>query len=632
MARDIAAEQAVKAASEKKWAEAFRHLEKTRDIAARDVVNWFYYRQSPQIKDDFKTVKSFIERRADWPDLGGIRIVAEDKMPSSIPDKDLIAWFETYRPLTYNGATRYFDALLRVQKSEKDIQETTEKIRRYWVDADLNNNQAAEYRSKFGTHLRQEDHIARLERLLWQRKFTQVDWIKRLVPEGWKHLADSRIALANMSEGVDYHIRRIPANLQKNEGLQYDRLVWRRKKDLNDRAHEILLNTPKVNSNHELWWRERHIMIRRAIEAKDYALAYRLAKNHQQVEGFGFATAEWTAGWLALRFLNKPWDAFKHFEAMHKNVSTPISRSRAAFWGGLASLALNDREVAKHWFADAARYTSAFYGQLANTRLKELDENFPINYFPVVREISEAEKKAFEKSDNAKAVFWLTQAGALNSRGRFMQAFINNANTGEELQRLSYLANKLDDKAGAINVSKKAINQGMTLLHEGFPILGSDFNMVGVDPALVHAIIRQESLFDSQAISSAGARGYMQLMPGTAREMAQAQGLPYDVNRLLSSPKYNVQLGSAYVQRVLDMYDGYYVLAIASYNAGPTRVNRFIRNFGDPRTGEIDIIDWIEMIPIYETRNYVQRVLENLHVYRLRLSMDAENPTLIGAR
>ncbi len=343
-------------------------------------------------------------------------------------------------------------------------------------------------------------------------------------------------------------------------------------------------------------------------------LAYRLAARHGLSSGPVYAELEFLAGWVALRFIHEPDRAYNHFVGLYEVVKLPVSVARASYWAGRAADAMGYDQLAATWYRTAAEHLTTYYGQLAATALGEpkleraLDEPTP----------SAAESEAFDKQELVRVLRQLSEIDATEYMRPFMLRLSELAKSPGEHALVAHLALQVDRPDLAITVAKKASYAGVVLLAEGYPL--SELPPGGsVEHPLVLAMTRQESAFDRGAVSSAGALGLMQVMPATARRVAHTLRLHFDKHRLTTDRHYNVTIGRAYLDGLLGDFSGSYVLAIAAYNAGPSRVRQWIRDYGDPRSKDVDVIDWIESIPIGETRNYVQRVLENLQLYRLRM-------------
>ena len=378
-------------------------------------------------------------------------------------------------------------------------------------------------------------------------------------------------------------------------------------------------NPPPANliTNKEDWWKERNIEARRLIEERQFAQAYQVASKHEQMEGVEYADAEWLSGWLALRFLKKPDVAYQHFERMYPRVKTAMSRARAAYWAGTAAEAMGQREEAAKWMTIAAGFPKVYYGQLALRHMKGRIQVPPTN----AAIASSADRTHVRNSDLGKAIRMMDEANLKYIRNKMIAAEANTMKTGGEYKALAQMLNEMGLKAEALKVAKKASSDNYFLKEEAYPTVKNLFNGVNVDVALAHALIRQESQFDPDIRSPVGATGLMQLMPGTAKELAHKRGWQFNAAWLSEQPKYNVLVGSAYLNDLLNRFGGSYPLALAAYNAGPSRVNEWLQEFGDPRQGKVDWVDWIELIPNYETRNYVQRVMENYVVYKEHLGL-----------
>lgn len=607
---------ALQAAAQKRWSFAEAQIAKTHDPLAARIYYWMYYTDSPG-PFAFNRISAFVRQVPDWPQQGTLQLAAERSISDTTPADAVIRWFQEYPPKTADGMDRYL-ATLQMQKMTKEMRMA---INAWWGDADLSADQQARFLKNYGKLIDKETYKRRFNVMLYKKQYTNARAIARVLGKGYPQLAEARISLAAGEPGVDYHVSLVPAYLQNDPGLSLERLRWRRKKDLDFRAIEILHNAPPANliANPDEWWRERHILTRRLIENKQYESAYLLVSKHGLSDGASYAEAEFLAGWLALRFLNKPWEGFQYFEALYHKSSMPITKSRAAYWAGLASEALGSPEIAKKWYESGAKYPTAFYGQMALAKLGRHDE--PITLKP---ELSVQVRRDFESADLIQAAHLFNRAGLKRDASAFLRAYANRANTTDQFYLAASLANDWQQYDDAIAVAKKAQTKGVIMADYAFPTMLARMKPVKAEWSLVHGIIRQESQFDTQALSPAGARGLMQLMPPTAKEVAGKAKLDYSNDWLTARPDYNIQLGSLYITQMLSRFDGNYVLAIAAYNAGPGRVNSWIKMNQDPRNGQVDLIDWIEMIPVAETRNYVQRVLEGVYIYRQKFK-DIQN-------
>jgi len=557
----------------------------------------------------YPTIAKFINAHPDFPGMSRLREEAEKAMPSNIPDAEALAWFDKNPPQTTFGMKTYAAALQRAGQGG----EANKKINEWWRTQLLTPNDQSKAFMAFASVLDKSAHEERLRHMIYKSQYTNARAVAEALGPGYMAMTEARISLRSGKGNPNTYIGRIPDSIMNDEGLLFDRLRGRRKGDNNSGAIEILNRQPAYAKLYdaEEWGKERGIIVRRLFEERKYGMAYKLSADHRIKTGVGFSANEWMAGWLALEYLNKPWEAFEHFERLYHGVESPISKSRAAYWAGRASEKLKHPEVARKWYEVGAKHTTTFYGQLSSEKLGREDR---------VPSSSQA-ASGMRSGALASAAKWLKQNGYKTEATMFFNAMIENAKTPGDFAAIAEVASNVSMKNVAIRAAQECEKKhGSTLIGYAFPRIEKYMNNVDVEWALVHALVRQESRYDTEALSSAGARGLMQLMPATAREVAKKAGLKHDTSWLTSKPGHNVELGTRYLDGLLDRYDGNYAMALAAYNAGPGRVSQWIREIGDPRDPKVDLINWIEMIPIYETRNYVQRVLEGVYVYRQTLS------------
>ncbi len=376
---------------------------------------------------------------------------------------------------------------------------------------------------------------------------------------------------------------------------------------------KTLLIGPVGNQN-DAWWNERSQLARDLLAAGRAADAYAVTVPHGLTRGVAFAEAEFLAGWIALRHLKRAPEAQKHFQTLYDGVATDISKSRAAYWLGRTHDAAGRAKEANEWYGRAAGFGQTFYGQLAARKLPGSAARLPND--PVA---SAADRQALGGRELVTMARYLGQAGDFERSRPFLLRLARMVTTPGETALLAQLAVELKRPDVALTVARRATENGVVLFDTAFPVV--DLGATGsIERALALAVSRQESSFNAAAVSPSGALGLMQLLPGTARDVAGRLGVPFIQDKLTRDPGYNVQLGSQYLAEMLQRFGGSYELALAAYNAGPGRVARWLETVGDPRAGKIDMVDWIEMIPFRETRNYVQRIMEGVVVYRDRLN------------
>lgn len=601
---------AFRAANRKQWARARRLSAKANNRLPAKALFWMEaIRRGSGIS--FKQFAHFIEANPQWPRQERLRRRAEEAMRASTPEEDVLAWFSKHAPITTEGKFMLGRALMRTGLRDEGI----EVLRDVWVNGSFGHKQERNFLAGYRRVLRQEDHMARLDRLLWNGQRHQARRVLPLVPPEYRAVANARIRLRRRRRSMSDALRQVPENYRSDPGLLFERMRWNRRRAKVDGALAILEAPPPNLVRPDLWWRDREIVARRVLERGEPERAYRIVSDHRLAYGPKFAEAEWLAGWIALNFLNRPKLALKHFEQLYKVVAFPISLARGAYWSGRAEEALGNTLGAREWYKKAIEFDLTYYGQLAVARLGI--EAIPAALLSTPQPTA-AQVAAFNAHELVQVVLSLNELG----QDRYLQPFfdrIGEVFTEPEFQILAgRLAADLERPDLAVRIARKAYRRGDPLTTIGYPLI----RVPEGDPeqAMLLSIARQESNFKVKARSRTGARGLMQLMPATARAMARRTRVRYSRSRLTSDPKYNLKLGRAYLKWLLHKYNGSYILAIAAYNAGPAAVNRWVREQGDPRTLERDPVDWVELIPYRETRNYVQRVMEGLHIYRQRLT------------
>ncbi len=577
-----------------------------------------YLMAQPGNDFSFEEMAAFLTENPDWPGLRGVRMIAEQKIPANAAAEQIARWFNAYPALTSAGFYHHMDALQAMGSAR--VARTL--IRNKWIETNFSKNDLLAFRSRYGSLLTAKDHWARLDRLLWEEDSSAARQMYPYVTAGHKALAEARLSLAAGNRGASKLLEKVPASLQNDAGLLYERLRWRRLRNDTNGTIEILFKAPANLVRPEEWWKERHIIVRRLMEKKNFSLAYKLTAAHGLTPGFSYAQAEFLAGWLALRPLKNPALAETHFRHLIEATNFPVSQSRGYYWLGRALEAQGRASETAQAYETAAALDTTFYGQLAIAKLYA---------HPVLRAAQEPSipssvEDRFFKRDLIRAIEKLDELGQKNRAETYFRAALSYATQRVEFALLLDLSYKLQKPYWAVIAAKAANQKNFVLRGAAYPLLDLDIP-APPEVALTHALIRQESQFQTDAGSAAGARGLMQLMPATAKEVAKKLGIHYAPHKL-HDPDYNLRLGTSFIQRQIEAFDGSYVLALAGYNAGPRRVREWMNTFGDPHAPSVDSVDWIELIPIYETRNYVQRIIENLQFYRARLN-GGEAPLLI---
>lgn len=594
-------QDALEFASRRDWDNAIPAAKRSGDGVALKLVMWQYALDADS-GASFAAITRFIEENQNWPDQKKLAMRAEQALlnDESVPDNDIIAWFDGETPVTGIGKLALADALRRNKMAGQEKQ--AELIRAAWKDGDFDEATEKKLLAQYGGMLRQEDHIARADRLLWEERTAPARRMLAYLPDAHGKLAKARIALISNNKLANVAVGLVPSSLKKDSGLIYDRMRYRARKDDDKGVREMLNLAPPNPPYASKWWKYREAEVRQLIGDGKYAEAARLVANHSQTEGANMADALWLEGWIKCEFTDQPRAAYDDFAELYDNVKYPVSRARAAYWAGRAAQRLGDAQNAAAWFAHAAQHPTTFYGQLAL-----LEKGAATLALPGSPHASGA------NSEMVKAVRLALRAKQPDLAKRLLTLLIEASNNSGEIAELVELGEDEGMKHVTVHAAKKALQQNVVLITSSYPLPATP--ATPLERPLTLAITRQESEFDPRAKSPSGALGMMQLLPGTAKETAKKNDLGYSLNRLYE-PDYNMTLGSMYLRRMIGSYDGSYVMAIAAYNAGPGNVRKWVQRFGTPENNLHTAINWIETIPFSETRNYVQRVLENLQVYR----------------
>ena len=584
---------------------AYAELASVGDPLPLKILRWMDYSRSGA-PGRFFDIAEFIEKNPDWPRQKALCKHAEEALAAE-PDNVAADWFKRFPPVGAVGKVRSAEILLNSGNPEGGLA----ALRAAWIDGDFGPLDERNFLARHLTSILPDDHEKRLDRLLWDG---QNDAARRMLPlvlTGWRNLGEARLALAGLAPNAEILTARVPGSLRGDPGLVYQELRWRTKREMIASAVQILLSRPGDPVRPSAWWAERQTIARRVLATGNASLAYRIAEQHGVIEGNAYSEAEFLLGYIALRHMQDPALAFDHFSRILTRVSTPYAKARAGYWSGRAAEAQAKPEFAAKLYAAAAEHMVTFYGQLAAHRLG--DDAPP---HPVPEPVPDpAELVRFNQNEVVRATRIFLELGYRDQSKAFLLQLADHVRAPMQFAILATLAETNGRTDLAIAVAKRAIDAGTPLMVHGYPVTAVPSGGT-VEHSLLYAITRQESAFDREAVSRVGARGLMQLMPATANEIADKMKLPFSTERLTADGIYNVLLGRAYLETLIEDFGGSYALAIAGYNAGPGRVRQWLRDYGDPRGGSIDMVDWIESIPLSETRNYVQHVLENLQIYR----------------
>ncbi|WP_338364160.1 lytic transglycosylase domain-containing protein [Candidatus Xenohaliotis californiensis] len=490
-----------------------------------------------------------------------------------------------------------------------------------WVKTKFSKTQEDRFLSKYATLLSKDDHINRADHMLQSGAYNAALRLVKHVPIYYRQVIESRIALKLGKKSAVSSVKKIPKGLINEPGLVYDLIVYQRGRAQHKGNVDMLLSIKPSTAYAEKFWHLKRYYARDFIylnagkskiaDKSVYDKAYKLAANHNLSSGVDFFDAEWLAGWIALRFLNNSNLAIKHFTTLHKYVRKPISVARANYWLGRSYDAIGQRSKANLYYSNAGKYFHTFYGQLSILKLK----NKVVLSMPKYS-IDEADYQKYYENIFNKYTYIALNAGQFKLATSLASVSMDMARSkGEIILAIRQIMN-FNSPDVVLAAARKADGRGVFLPHAMYPTMGEREKMQSCNDIIKMAIIRQESGFDKMALSRVGALGLMQIMPKTAEELAVKAGVAYN-KKMLFDPEYNMNLGSFYIIDLLKKNKNSLVLALSSYNAGPFQANRWVSNMGGLSNLSIDErVDWIESIPFNETRNYVQRILESVQMYK----------------
>ncbi|WBY17904.1 lytic transglycosylase domain-containing protein [Erythrobacteraceae bacterium WH01K] len=598
------------------WDSARASLVAQQPVRMADAVNrWEYLIGQRDLS--FDQYAGFLLTYPDFPQAETLQERAENALDNATPTpQQLVAFFDALPPVTNSARARYALALATLNRPE-----AFDVARAAWRGGNMSGPAEAYMMGIFAGRFTPDDHDARMNALLWQRDgeagARQIAYVTPMRRDGFAARLATLQGQSPMAAGYG-----APGNLRADPGYVYNMSRYHRIDGRTSSAVDVLVNRPNFNSvphDSETMISEMLRVAREASASDTVRIAQKVddvfaADTDVSKESYrtrdDYTSLMWAGGTNALWRMGDGRTAAPLFYRYGAAAQTPQTRSKGFYWAGLASQRAGDMAEATRYYEMAARYPERFYGQLA---LAQLGRGVPSLAAQPTAQPTAEQRDAFNRSALANAVREVARGAPWRTGIRFYQEVAQSADTPEEHVLVSELARETGRRDLAVNVTEAAGADGLPdFVAQGFPTLQTP---PGSNWTFVHAIARQESQFAQNAISHAGARGLMQLMPGTAREQAGMLGMSYRQDDLISSPSYNVQLGNAYFARMMSYYDGSYPLAIAAYNAGPGNVNKWLRANGDPRNGSVDWLTWIERIPIFETKNYVQRVIENAAVY-----------------
>ncbi len=582
------------------------------DPIAKSLGAWlYYYAGDPEVS--LAEADAFLDRRPDWPMVSRIQRGLEKKLDEDTPRDVVLALFDTRGPETGRGKLHFARALFAAGREDDAVRELRDAWRKNTFELSDENS----LRARYGKYLHAEDHAARVDALLWRREVTNARRVIPLLPAGERRRAEARAALLLRAKNGPRLFEALNAEDRADPGVMHAAVRYYRRTDEEPRAVALARTAPidpEALGDASRWWLERKMLLRWAIEEKRFGDAYAMAAGHGLEPSVEFSEAEFFAGWLALRFLDAPGRAETHFRALTATVTAPISRARGYYWLARAVEAQGEAGQARRYYESAAEHVYTFYGQLAAEKLggAALARKFDRTPRP-----SPSDSTRFALRPTVAALRMLSELQDERAFLIFAYHVDDELETPGEYLELAELANARGAPHITVRAGKMAVRRQAFAPEVSYPLVFVPEEAARFAPVeVILGLSRQESEFNPRAYSRAGARGVMQLIPSTARLTARKEGMRYSRSALLDDPIYNMTVGSAHLSHLFERFGGSYVMTFAAYNAGAHRVSQWIDTYGDPRSPDVDPIDWAEMIPFSETRNYVQRVLENTQIYR----------------
>jgi soluble lytic murein transglycosylase len=608
----IATKEALDLVRQHEPGEATKLATSTGDPVVAKLVEWARLRHADS-QVGFERYVAFIDTNSSWPGIALLRRRAEATLWQDRRDGATVRRFLQQGPTSSVGRL----ALARALMSGNDRAGAAREVRIVWHSAELSAELETEILAEFRDVLDSADHRVRMDKRIGAKDFGAAT-------RAAKHLGDDEAAIVKACAAVEAASSKggklldaVPAEARQDLGYALCRLRWMTQHDDIAAAARLVLTASPEDLQHQdtdAWWRQRRIIARRLIDLGNAETAYRIVREAAPpANSYYRAEVQFMAGWIALRFLSDPNRALEHFGHVDEGMTDPIVRARASYWRGRAAEAVGQFEAMLTEYKAAAQYSTAYYGQLARARLG-------------LSEIALRDPPSEPLSDGGRelvrAASMLYAIGERELATSFVADLAEESNDTATLAALGHVTASYDDARAMLLIGKTALARGLGLDNYAFPDIGvPDYSPIGspLDRCVIFSIVRTESAFDQHDRSSANAVGLMQVTPEAARDTAKRFGVAYDWDRLVSDPVYNTQMGAAEVATLLKEYRGSYVMAFAGYNAGRGRVRDWVALHGDPRDPKVDAVDWVERIPFAETRNYVQRVMENLQVYRSRL-------------
>jgi soluble lytic murein transglycosylase len=586
------------------------------DPAARKLVEWFILRHS-EANANFSRYAAFIADSPGWPSMGLMRKRAEARLWQERSDVTTVRNFVGNQPTSAKG--RF--ALARVLLAEGDRDGAGNLVRQAWRSDELSERFEADAFDLFRDLLTREDHRARMDKRIGAKDLSGAKRAAQRLGSD-ELLIVKACAAANADKALDL-LNAVATDARSDLGYTLCRIRWTMRHDRIDDATRLMLaaapETMALQDTDE-WWRERRSLARKLLDQGKFETAYHVVRDAALPASEHYrADFHFMCGWIALRYRNDPTTARAHFVHIDEGSANPIVLARANYWRARVAEAIGEKDAMRASYEAAARYPTAYYGQLARARLglDRIELRVPVP--PNVEDVALADERV-------RAADMLYALGERDVVLYFVADLAEQSTDVAALVALAELTGHRNDARAMLQIGKLALSRGLALDNYAFPTIGiPQHSPIGpeIERSIIYSVARTESAFDQRDKSPANAVGLMQVTPEAGRDTAKRFGAAYDWDRMVSDPVYNTQMGAAELSALLKEYAGSHIMTFAGYNAGRGRVRDWVKMYGDPRDPNVDAIDWVERIPLSETRNYVQRVIENLQVYRVRFDSGA---------
>lgn len=604
---------AIKLARIGSWNEAFQCAVKQNNKTLAKIITWLKYRDQ-NANGSFEEITDFISSHPSFPDKAKLITIAESKLNQNTDINKARKWFASHPAATSNGL-KY--CLSICDHNPQDSKFLT-LVKKTWIEGKFNKNERSNFLSAYGKYLSEKDHAAKLDYLIWEGANRLDSDLLSLVNRDLQAIFEARLLLLKNKDNLDEKVlNRIPQHLRNNPGVLYAESLSYKKKEQYLKIAQILLENDKVAElKSDRWFNIRTLTAAELAGNGDYLSAYRIAKNHNYKDPVNYVNAEWLAGKVAYIYLKKYSLALSHFLNIANSSKFAVSIAKGAFWSGMAYEKIGNNDMSQKFFQKAALYPDNFYGQMAVSKIRNNNSIYSINNMPTP---SQDDLDWVNNNELVQISHYFSNENQYGLSRKFIAAAASSADSPVKQYLLAKSGKESKLYSLSVIASKEAARRGTFFVDYSYPTLKNMPYENTVENALVFSIIRQESEFNPLARSYADAMGLMQLVYPTAKEISKELNIKFSTKlSLFRSPRLNVTFGSYYLSKLLKTYNGSYILAIAAYNAGPGRVNKWIKKYGDPRElKSMDkVVEWIEKIPFLETREYVQHVLSNIQIYR----------------